>query len=551
MRNISVGKKITLGFGVVLGLLAVIGVMSFTGVSSIVKNAQEVIIGNTLDRDLIQREVDHLNWAQKVSAFLNNEGISKLEVEFDHQKCAFGKWLYSEERKETEKLFPDLAPLLKDIEEPHYQLHQSAVDIDKAKSRALGRSIYGSKTAPSLERVQGLLKQIRESAKKHVITEEAMLHSAQNTKRNVSVIGIAAIVLGIFIALMIVRGITKVLKGVSNQLGDAAGQVTSASAQVSSASQSLAEGASEQAAGIEETSSSIEEMASMTRKNAENANQANHLMVEAAKVVEEANHSMAEVTESMKEITAASEETSKIIKTIDEIAFQTNLLALNAAVEAARAGEAGAGFAVVADEVRNLAIRAADAAKNTANLIEGTVKKVKNGADIVSKTNEAFQKVALSARKVGELVGEIAAASSEQAQGIEQINKAISEMDRVVQKNAASAEESASAAEEMSAQAETMEGVVAELMALIGGRNGNGVQSPESRVRNLEIRKSGNGNGKKHVSLPAEDSGKAGQLMHKVTSGIKRKALQIPKTALKEPSPEQVIPMEEGNFKEF
>ena len=176
----------------------------------------------------------------------------------------------------------------------------------------------------------------------------------------------------------------------------------------------------------------------------------------------------------MEDITHASEETSKIIKTIDEIAFQTNLLALNAAVEAARAGEAGAGFAVVADEVRNLAMRAADAARNTAGMIEGTVKKVKDGSGLVARTNEAFIEVAKSASKIGGIVGEISAASLEQAQGIEQINKAITEIDKITQHNAANAEESAAASEEMNAQAEQMKGVVYELVIMVGGRKGNG-----------------------------------------------------------------------------
>ncbi len=247
---------------------------------------------------------------------------------------------------------------------------------------------------------------------------------------------------------------------------------------------------------------------------------------------------MKELTRSMTEITSASEETGKIIKTIDEIAFQTNLLALNAAVEAARAGEAGAGFAVVADEVRNLALRAAEAAKNTANLIEGTIKKIKNGSDIVGKSNEAFEKVAGGSKKVGELVGEIAAASQEQAQGIEQINKAIAEMDRAVQQNAASAEESASASEEMNAHAEQMQHFVLELVEVIGGFH----QGPEEAT---------------NTPLQTKERKDRKPLSEQIKSGspkalrmpVERGKGQIPRT--REIKAEQTIPMDDEEFREF
>ena len=298
--------------------------------------------------------------------------------------------------------------------------------------------------------------------------------SAQQWAANLAAtFAVSGVIIGTILAFFITRSIVKPINQVIRGLSEGADQVASASSQVTSASQSLAEGASEQAASLEETSSSLEEMSSMTKQNADNANQADNLMKDANQVVAKANNSMSEVTNSMEEISKASEETSKIIKTIDEIAFQTNLLALNAAVEAARAGEAGAGFAVVADEVRNLAMRAADAAKNTSGLIEGTVKKVKDGGELVTKTNEAFIEVAQSAGKVGELVGEIAAASNEQAQSIEQINKAVTEVDKVVQGTSANAEESASASEEMNAQAEQMREFVGELVALIEGNRTN------------------------------------------------------------------------------
>ncbi len=253
-------------------------------------------------------------------------------------------------------------------------------------------------------------------------------------------------------------------------LNQASAEVTNAASQISSASQSLAEGATEQASSLEETSSSLEEMASMTKQNADNANQAKAMMAETKKIVEKVDSHMSKMAAAIAEITKTSEETGKIIKTIDEIAFQTNLLALNAAVEAARAGEAGAGFAVVADEVRNLAMRAAEAARDTNGLIENTIKAVKQGNELTSATREAFRENVAVAGKVGQLIDEIAAASQDQAQGISQINKAVSEMDKVTQQTAAGAEESASASEELTAQAEQMKGYVSNLVAVIGGK---------------------------------------------------------------------------------
>ena len=286
------------------------------------------------------------------------------------------------------------------------------------------------------------------------------------------------------------------------QVAIAAEQVGSASEQVASSSQQLAEGSAEQASSLEETSSSLEQMASMTKQNADNANQANTLVKDANQVVEKANGSMQDLTTSMEDISKASEETSKIIKTIDEIAFQTNLLALNAAVEAARAGEAGAGFAVVAEEVRNLAMRSADAAKNTSVMIEGTVKKVGGGAELVTKTNEAFTEVATAVSKVGELVGEIAAASQEQSQGIEQVNKAVAEMDKVTQANAANAEESASASEEMSAQAQELNGMIAEFKLNQSGRKQIAKAGPRQQVKKIDHTK------KPEAVIPMEDDKK-------------------------------------------
>ena len=256
----------------------------------------------------------------------------------------------------------------------------------------------------------------------------------------------------------------------SNQVLEASQEMASASSQVAQSSSSLSDGATRQAASLEETSASLEEMSAMTRQNSDHADQARQLTLENNQVIEKTRDAMTELVSSMGDINQASEETSQIIKTIDEIAFQTNLLALNAAVEAARAGEAGAGFAVVADEVRNLAMRSAEAARQTSGLIERTVKSVRCGSSVLEKAGTAFSETAESAAKVGSLIEEISVASREQASGIEQVAGAVTDMDRVTQQNAAAAEQSAAASRQMQSQASGMETVAEDLVALVTGR---------------------------------------------------------------------------------
>ena len=293
----------------------------------------------------------------------------------------------------------------------------------------------------------------------------------------IAVILVVATGLAGVVSVLLIRGLSSTIQTVSTSLAQSAQRVSSASTQVTDASQSLAEGATEQAAGLEETSSSLEEMSSQTRRNADNAQQANTLATDANLTGANGTEAMDRMTGAINKIQQSADETAKIIKVIDEIAFQTNLLALNAAVEAARAGEAGKGFAVVAEEVRNLAMRSAEAAKNTSSMIEESVKNAGTGVQIADEVRTVLEEIVTGVGKTSDLVGEIATASQEQAQGIEQVNAAVSQMDKVTQQNAASAEESASASQELSAQAELMNKAVQALVALVGDSAGDSRES--------------------------------------------------------------------------
>jgi methyl-accepting chemotaxis protein len=547
LAKFNLGTKLALGFGLVLTFLAVTICLGVSQISDLNVRLDDLVNNKFPKVESASNLIDSVNLTARA---VRNIAISDDQnfMMQEKQRIDKARAHFSAEFKKLEDSVistrgKELLARIKEFNLKVDPLIDKAVNLGMTNNNAeAGKVLFTEVREPQgklFEAVDALTDYQKDLSHK---TSREATQSAASARLFLLILGFVAITIGVIIAYFLTRSITKPVNRIIESLSDGAGQVTSASGQVSAASQQLAEGSSQQAAALEETSSSLEEMSSMTKQNADNAAQANSLMNETYLVVGQANQSMAQLTMSMQEISSASDETAKIIKTIDEIAFQTNLLALNAAVEAARAGEAGAGFAVVADEVRNLAMRAAEAAKNTANLIEGTVAKVKEGSELVHKTAEAFTLVATRTNQAKDLVGEITAASNEQAQGVDQISKAVSEMDKVVQQNAANAEESASASEELSAQAETMKGIVEELASVVqGSQNGNSGLSDVGGQRLQPVHR------------PAPDQRTLVLVGKGNKSMTTRQANRVrrPEPMSRVVTPEQVIPMEEGDFRSF
>jgi hypothetical protein len=336
--------------------------------------------------------------------------------------------------------------------------HEEAVALSTTKAR---ESFYAS---------QKLLDDLIEASDRATRATQQSADTMGTIYKTLTFVGsiagtILAVFLGFFLSAFITRPIKRTVAGIS----EGAAQVAAASSQVSAASEQLAEGASRQASSLEETTSSLEEISSMIRHTADNAAELTKSGQATFQLQKECFKALKVANERMVETSQAGDRATKIIKTIDEIAFQTNLLALNAAVEAARAGEAGAGFAVVASEVRNLAMRSAEAAHETTGIIGEVTTKIGEGRALVERSLEIFKTMGENGKSVTALIEEVNAAAGEQAQGIDQINKAMHEMDKVTQQTAANAEESASASEEMNAQALQMKEIAHELKLVVEG----------------------------------------------------------------------------------
>ncbi len=534
--NMTIGKRITIGFTILIILLIVIAVLGYKTISDIAFLAGVVKDNTEKNMFIVEKEVDHLDWIQGLDLYMLAGG--QFTGQIDHTKCGFGEWMHSKEVQETDD--KELSNLINEINTPHMSLHSSAEKIlnhKKAGNEEAAKSVYIKETLPALKATRDILNKIRERYETIAVetagnAAKDMEGSANRSRVIIAVVSAISLIVGVFMSLLLSRQIVKQLQEIIKKLSESSEQVASASGQLSASSQQLAEGSSEQAASIEETSSTLEEASSMVKQNSENTKQAAVLAGQTKTSADKGNTQMQDMMRSMEEIKKSSDQIAKIIKVIDEIAFQTNILALNAAVEAARAGDAGMGFAVVAEEVRNLAQRSAQAAKDTAAIIESNIEMSEKGVSISKMVAESLGEITLQAKKVNELMDEIAAASQEQTQGIMQINKAIVQMEKVTQQNAANAEESATASQQLSGQAANMKNVVSELTRLVNKPNYKNTMY-EQKIGIVP------NNASRSI---ADESGHSLKLLgHGSSKDLKRSG------RAKEIAPEEVIPLEDDS----
>jgi methyl-accepting chemotaxis protein len=451
--------------------------------------------------------------------------VRELRESIDKSAAAYEKVIQTEAGRKTFQAFVESRKAYVAI------IDRVVALVDAGKKDEALALIHGEGKKAALDEQKDIDEMVSQKIRMAKEASEENASTAGKATMTMIVLAVVGVFVSLSLGIWISSVIAKSLKQMSSSLSEGASQVTAAAEELSASAQSMAEGASEQAASLEESSSAMEEMGAMTQQNADNAAQAKQLTDKASGAVDMASASMESMVGAMAQISSKGEEIGKIIKTIDEIAFQTNLLALNAAVEAARAGEAGAGFAVVADEVRNLAQRAAGAAKNTSDLIEATVGRIKSGTALVEKTNMDFQEVATSVKKVNELVGEISAASSEQSRGITEVGSAITQMDKVTQQTAANAEEIASSTEELSAQSVAMQDIVRQIRDLVRGGVGSG-RTPIAAPRPSISRK---------AARPALTAAPSGRVAAPPKSAPKKAAPMAPPKG----SPEDVFPLED------
>ena len=472
-QKMKLSAKIMLGFGILVILfifMSIFAIYSMNVVNNQLKEVntykERVELSNTMQKAilLISRNVRGALLFEDLTVVQNEkQAIDNAYKEYDTAFAALNGQNLSQEGK-------NFLVKIKEINDTTRPVIEQVLQLSLSNKNTEGVAILsGHLTAEVAEWIN----QLSSLSQFENLKNQEVMNGA---KRTFDVLLTTLIILvGICIAIatllsyVITRSITGPMNSIATRIGEGAGQVAAASNQLSASAQHLSQGSTEQAAAIEETSSTLQESASMMSQSTSNTQQAAQLSEQAKLSADNGSAQMQEMMESIREIKDSSDKIAKIIKVIDDIAFQTNILALNAAIEAARAGEAGMGFAVVAEEVRNLAQRSAQAAKDTTAIIESNIELSNKGVSVAVKVHEALEEITVQTKKVSELMDEIAAASQEQAQGVEQVNKAMTQVETVTQQNAANAEESASAAEELSAQAESMKKIVSELSELVNG----------------------------------------------------------------------------------
>ncbi len=471
----SLTKKLLGSFGAMLGLVLLLGaggLLITRDLSSDLERAANV----TARQQYLAGQVSAD--AAELASLERGTVLAAMLVDGTHQAAyqqAFGEYAASLSKalSELRKLADtnEAATRLQGLEQEaalvtqaHDQLRQALA----SQQMDAAMVIFAQKVQPTLEEIGRQAVSLVEQQTRDLASASAV-SSAKSARSTMATIVLLLLGLGVGVAvLLLVRHAGAALKDLAGRMSDSAEKVSGAASLVSSSSQSLASGASQQAASLEETSASTEEITSITRKNADHALQVAGLMQQSADGAVAVNQSLDRMVEQMREIGNSSNKIARIIKVIDEIAFQTNILALNAAVEAARAGEAGLGFAVVADEVRNLAQRCAQAARDTAGLIEDSIVTSRDGNARLDQMASNVRGMTESATQVKSLVDEVNMGSQEQARGMEQISRAITQMEQVTQRTAASAEESASAGTDLNSHANELRVLVLEMRDMVG-----------------------------------------------------------------------------------
>lgn len=475
------GKKWTIGAKLGATLASVIGIAVLLGAASLRTSGQlslelEHAVGVVARTQLLAGQ------AATASATMESgeRAIAFALVLQQTDKAAAARREYDRAQKELSDSIAELASVAKDgasaqaiaalqtKAEAQQRNHSEFESLLSRGQMDVALKLFEERLAPGLQEMNAHAKALVKSQQEQlaVVTASAESHKTQN-RLILLVLCIAAIPVAVGSA-VVIRRVSGTLRLLSSQISTAAHQVEEASRQISDSSRLVAEGSSKQAGSLQETSASSQELSSITQKNAEQSHNATVVMSEVDSRVQEANSTLEEMVASMKGISASSEKIAKIIKVIDEISFQTNILALNAAVEAARAGEAGMGFAVVADEVRRLAQRCAQAAKDTAALIEESIQTSAEGSRKIERMSQSVGSITESTTRVKQIVDQLNMASQEQSQGIDLIARSLTQLEAATQQAAASAEQSAAVSQSMADQSTVMNRVVTDLVSLVG-----------------------------------------------------------------------------------